>query len=239
MRRDHRPYYIKSAYLKLQDFYVRHFIKPRLEKLGKNFSFIKPWHVEIFGPSIEIGTCASVIAARDKPIRLAVWSETSDRGEIKIGNYCLICPGVRVGSGLSISIGDGSMIASGVYITDSDWHGVYNRISLGKAEPVVIEENVWIGDGSIVCKGLTIGKNSIIGAGSVVVKDIPQNTIAAGNPAQVVKQLDPDIGITTRSSWFSNPDKLTRDMEAMDREMLKGNSLAHWLRHILFPRRED
>jgi acetyltransferase-like isoleucine patch superfamily enzyme len=53
-------------------------------------------------------------------------------------------------------------------ITDSDWHDVYNRISIGKTAPIKIEDNVWIGDSVIVCKGVSIGENSIIGADAVV-----------------------------------------------------------------------
>ena len=54
---------------------------------------------------------------------------------------------------------------------------------------VIIGKNVWIGMNSLILKNVTIGDNSIIGAGSVVVKDVPKNTIAAGNPAKVIKDL--------------------------------------------------
>jgi acetyltransferase-like isoleucine patch superfamily enzyme len=239
LKRDHRPYLLKKLDLKIQAFYLRHFLKPQLEQLGKNATFIQPWHVELFGPSIRIGDCATVVAARDKKVRLSVWPKAPGKGEINIGNYCLISPGVRIGSATGISIGDNSMVAGNAYLTDSDWHGIYNRVSPGEARPIVIKENVWIGDSAIVCKGVTIGKNSIVGAGSVVTKDIPANTIAAGNPARVVKQLDPDRDITPRSSWFSNPEKLNSDIEIIDRDMLKKNTLVHWLRHALFPRKGE
>jgi maltose O-acetyltransferase len=61
---------------------------------------------------------------------------------------------------------------------------------VGSAKPILIEENVWLGYGAIVLKGVTIGKNSIIGAGSVVTTNIPANCIAAGNPCRVIKQHD-------------------------------------------------
>ena len=82
---------------------------------------------------------------------------------------------------------------------------------------------------------MTIGENSIIGAGAVVVDDVPPNTIAAGNPARVVKRLDPNEEITTRDKWFSDLHKLARDIDYLDREMLRGNTFLHWLRHLLFP----
>lgn len=58
------------------------------------------------------------------------------------------------------------------------------------ARPVLIEDGVWIGGGSTILPGVTIGKNSVIGAGSVVVKDIPANSIAVGNPCRVIKNIE-------------------------------------------------
>jgi acetyltransferase-like isoleucine patch superfamily enzyme len=55
----------------------------------------------------------------------------------------------------------------------------------------VLERGAWIGDSAIVCKGVRVGENSIVGAGAVVTKDVPPNVIVAGNPARVVKKLDP------------------------------------------------
>lgn len=54
---------------------------------------------------------------------------------------------------------------------------------------VVIGKNVWVGGSSVIMPGVTIGDNAVIGAGSVVTKDIPANTVAVGNPARVVKEL--------------------------------------------------
>lgn len=56
--------------------------------------------------------------------------------------------------------------------------------------PVRIEDNVWIGGNVTICPGVTIGENSVIGAGSVVIHDVPANCIAAGNPARVIRQID-------------------------------------------------
>ncbi len=57
------------------------------------------------------------------------------------------------------------------------------------ALPIVIGNNVWIGGGAIICAGVSIGENSCIGAGSVVVKDIPSDVVAAGNPCRVIRKL--------------------------------------------------
>ena len=239
MRRDHRPYYIKKACQKFEEFYVNHFLRPQLASLGEGFTFMRPWQVEIFGAPIELGDYVNVVASSDKMVRLAIWAEQPDLGRIRIGNYCLICPGVRIGSAHEIVVGDNCMIASNAYVTDSDWHDIYNRISIGKTAPVHIENNVWIGDSAIVCKGVTIGENSIVGAGAVVVDDIPANCVAAGNPARIVKQLDVRESFTTRAQFFSEPDKLVRGFDQTDKELLRDNSILHWLRYLLFPSRDD
>jgi maltose O-acetyltransferase len=61
------------------------------------------------------------------------------------------------------------------------------------ARPVKIEDNVWIGGGVIILPGVTIGKNSVIGAGSVVTRSIPRNSIAFGNPCKVIRENKPII----------------------------------------------
>jgi len=195
--------------------------------------------VEVFGAPIELGDYVNVVASSDKKVRLAIWSEQKGKGRIRIGKYCLICPGVRIGSAHEIIIGDNCMVASNAYITDSDWHDIYNRISIGKTAPVKIGNNVWIGDSAIVCKGVTIGENSIIGAGAVVVNAIPANSVAAGNPAKAVKQLDNKESFTTRAQWFSDPERLFRGFDEADKELLRENSFLRWLRYLLFPSKGD
>lgn len=239
MRKDHRPYFLKRLDRKFQKFYTRHFLRPQFDRLGRGEHFMKPWHVEIFGPRIEINRYATVIAAPDMKVRFSVWPDQADRGSIRIGNYALICPGVRMGSSCSITVGDNCMFASGAYVTDSDWHGIYNRTSMGAAAPVIIEENAWIGDQAIICKGVTVGRNSIVGAGAVVTRDVPPNAIAAGNPARVVRHLDGGEEIVTRSQWLSDPIKISRDFDRIDRTMLRENTFLHWLRHLVFPANGD
>lgn len=58
------------------------------------------------------------------------------------------------------------------------------------SKPITIEDNVWIGGGAILLPGVTIGKNSVIGAGSVVTRSIPENCVTVGNPCRVIKQID-------------------------------------------------
>ena len=240
MLHDHRPYRVKKAYLKLSEFYVEHFLRPQFASLGKGHTFIRPWNVEVFGAPIEIGDYVNVIAARDRKVRLTVWTDRKDPAGIRIGNYCLVCPGVRLSSATEIVVGDNVMFASGAYVTDSDWHDIYDRVAIvGKSGPVRIENNAWIGDSVIVCKGVTIGENSVIGAGSVVTSSIPPNTIAAGNPARVIKPLDGDKKINTRAHWYANPAELFEEIDRIDREKLGNNTFLDWMRYSLFPRKGD
>jgi acetyltransferase-like isoleucine patch superfamily enzyme len=240
LRKDYRPYYVKQAYLKLQKFYVNRFLKPQFDFMGRGGAYMKPWNVELFGSPIRIGAYPTVIAAPDRKVRFTVWAGGPDIKGIAIGDYCLICPGVRIAASQEITIGNSCMIASGSYLTDSDWHDIYDRsVPVGKSAPIILHENVWIGDSVIVCKGVTIGKNSIIGAGSVVVSDIPANVIAAGNPARVVRELDPNEEMKTREHWLADPRKLSRDFDVLDRAQLKGNTLLGWLRSVFFPKEGD
>lgn len=114
----------------------------------------------------------------------------------------LICDGVNIGEGChltavnSITIGKGSLLGKYVTVTDNshgqmiaDEAGVvpYRRKVFSKG-PVVIGERVWIGDKATILPGVTIGDDAIIGANSVVSKDIPPRTVVAGVPAKVIKK---------------------------------------------------
>ncbi len=251
MIKDYRPYYIKKAWYRLQHLYIRHKIFPQLASLGKNPFIVKPWHIEIFGGPISIGNNITLLGCSDKKTRLTVWSEKKDIPGITIGDHVLISPGVRISAANQISIADSCMLASHSYITDSDWHGIYDRSMPPKEKNfVVLEENVWVGDSSIICKGVTIGRNSIIGAGSVVTSDVPANVVAAGNPAKIIKKLSPDKPIITRKDRFSDMDgmnatpnlkatsKMTiQDFEAAEKENLEGNTFWGWIRSMFFPQK--
>ncbi len=230
MRRDHRPYALKKADQRFQRFYTRRILAPQLDGLGKGCTVIKPWCVEPFGPRIAVGDYTTIIAAPDRRVRFSVWPRDEGEGEIRIGNYCLVCPGVRIGSAASVTIADNAMVASSAYITDSDWHEIHNRVAMGRGEPVRILENAWIGDSAIICKGVTVGENSIVGAGSVVRRDVPDNVIVAGNPASVVKKIDPEAEMTKRSDWFADPAWLWEQFDLLDWENLRGNTWWGWVR---------
>ena len=94
----------------------------------------------------------------------------------------------------SITIEDDVLIGAGCLITDSDHHPLNyeDRIngSEPKSAPILIKEGSFVGANSIILKGVTIGKHSVIGAGSVVTRSVPDGELWAGNPAKFIKRVD-------------------------------------------------
>lgn len=127
-------------------------------------------------------------------------------GDVRIGDYCYLGEGSRVWSQSSVSIGDRVLIAHNVTILDSLTHPIDPRerhhhfatiISRGHpqgadlgARAVVVDDDAWIACHSVVLRGVHIGAQAIVGAGSVVTRDVPPRTLVAGNPARVVKSLE-------------------------------------------------
>lgn len=97
----------------------------------------------------------------------------------------------------SVTIGKGCLIGANALVTDCDFHAVKpegrrhnsNPDDIG-CEPVVIEDNVWLGANVTVLKGVTIGRNTVVAAGSVVTKSLPPNAVAGGSPAKVIRDLE-------------------------------------------------
>lgn len=160
------------------------------------------WNVEVFGPNISIGKNVVMVGSRGSVTRITSLKLGSHEGSIEIGNNVLVMNGVRISSATKIVIEDDCMLANYCYLTDADWHDIHDRTKIvGRTAPIVLKKGVWIGDSAIVCKGVTIGENSIVAAGSVVVKDVPPNVIAGGNPARVIKKLDPKKIVTMGSLY--------------------------------------
>ena len=143
-------------------------------------------HVTL-GPGISIGYGLSPIFG-DGTVRLKA---RGSGARITIGGGTAISNNVHVFSEQSVRIGSNCLIGDGVLIFDSDFHElcVANPSRPGKTAPVVVEDNVFIGSRAIILKGVTIGKDSVIGAGSVAVRSIPPGVIAAGNPAIVIRPI--------------------------------------------------
>lgn len=93
-----------------------------------------------------------------------------------------------------VTIGDNVLFAPSVQIYTAT-HPIAageRRKWLESAKPIAIGSDVWIGGGAILCPGITIGDRSVIGAGSVVTRDIPADVVAAGNPARIIRELPPE-----------------------------------------------
>ena len=198
---------------------------------------LNPQHLKIFGNNISVGDYATLITAPDKRIDLSTWETDKINGEIDLGKYILISPGTSIRSAKKIIIGESTMIASDVTITDSDWHGIYDRTDyVATPKEVIIEDNVWIGEKSIILKGSIIGRNSIIGAGSVVNGVVPENVVFAGNPAREVKKLDKK-DFVTRKSLFSQSSTYLDDLLTIEKKTMEANTLLGWIRSIVWPKK--
>lgn len=107
---------------------------------------------------------------------------------LKIGEDVVIMPYFRCMSAGEIVIEDHARIAFNVSLITNN-HDPYDREVL-TIKPIYIKENAWIGANSTILPGVTIGRNAIVGAGSVVTKDVPDEAVVVGNPAKIIKTLD-------------------------------------------------
>jgi len=218
--------------------WTKHFLVPQLEAVGPGLIVINPRHVEVNGADIRLGSHVHMMATRDRPIRLTVFPQPG--GSIDIADYTIILPGARIASARSIRVGKNCMFATNSYVSDADWHDVYDRTAApGAIAPIVNEDNVWVGDSAILCNGVTIGKNIEIGAGSLVTRDKPANVIAVGNPARVVNELDPERPKSTRETLFNGEQPYDDYILSFERWVLAPNTISAWLRAKLAPTRES
>ncbi len=125
-----------------------------------------------------------------------------DQGEVPkiiIGDGCIVLYRFQCNAAQSVRIGRNVLIASNVLVTDSD-HVIepgglpVTRNGRFITRPVFIDDNCWIGQNAVVLKGVTIGRESIVGANSVVTHDVPSRSVVAGNPARVIKKLNVSPG---------------------------------------------
>lgn len=108
---------------------------------------------------------------------------------VKIGKNVVVMPGCLMMSAGGITIEDGALIAANVQLISNN-HDLYER-QIITCKPVHIGKNVWVGAGATILPGVTIGDNAVVGAASVVTKDVEPDTIVAGNPARFIKSIPP------------------------------------------------
>jgi acetyltransferase-like isoleucine patch superfamily enzyme len=123
------------------------------------------------------------------------WITMSPDARVSIGSGCFLNRGTMLAASESVEIGDNVMFANGCFVSDSDhryddpkvpvtWQGFEFQ------GPTRIGSNTWIGWGCVITGGVTLGERCVIGANSVVTRDIPGGVIAAGAPAKVIREID-------------------------------------------------
>jgi len=120
---------------------------------------------------------------------------------IRIGARCFANFGLVALDVAAITIGDDVQIGPNVQLL-TPTHPVEpgpRRDKWEAAEPITIGDNVWLGGGAIVLPGVAIGDNTVVGAGSVVTRDLPPDVVAVGNPARVIRSVDPAEPVTVES----------------------------------------
>lgn len=106
---------------------------------------------------------------------------------VKIGRGVVIMNNALMMAAGGITIDDGVMVAANAQLISNN-HDLYDHAIL-TCKPVHLKRNCWIGAGATILPGVTVGENAVVGAGSIVTRDVEDNTVVAGNPARVVKKL--------------------------------------------------
>lgn len=113
----------------------------------------------------------------------------TEGAQLSIGDHTYLNRSASIDCTQEITIGDYCAISDNVQILDSDFHPITcNGKTSTMSKPVHIGNHVWIGRSAIILKGVTIGDGAIVGAGSVVTRDVPARCLVAGNPARVIKE---------------------------------------------------
>ena len=204
-----------NSRLILNNPYINGFLKPQIKNLENiNKQYIQyPKNSSIIGLNLQVRK-----PAKDSYLKIGENSNIqgnfvveSEKGLISIGNRTFIGGGTFICT-KEIEIGNDVMFSWGCTVVDNNSHsakwnerkndvldwkkgldenkiGAYKDWSNVKEDKVTIKDKAWIGFNSIILKGVTIGEGSIVGAGSVVTKDVPDWTIVGGNPAKVIREI--------------------------------------------------
>ena len=175
-------------------FYYEPMFRSRCRRVGKNLHYVKlrqgfPYfHGDInivLGENVTVHSRSSFSAA-----------SLFEKPTLNVGDNTYLGPGLSIGVAERISIGSSCLIGSNVSISDNDGHPLdackrAKGDSVNKFDifPVQIGDKVWLGDGSIVLKGVSVGEGAVIGARSVLTTDVAPYTVAAGNPARAIGKI--------------------------------------------------
>ena len=206
--------FIKNLYRKRLKKKVLKTVKNSITQVGQGLDVD-------FGTLIDLkrGSTKEDIVIHDNVMLLGCHLVSACHGKIDIGNNTKVGKGSSILCVESVSIGDYTTVTQNVKIVDNNNHPVnpdfrrFMRTSPHGSDarswlhsahkPVVIGKNCWIGENSRIQKGVNIGDNSIVAACSVVTKDVPANSIAAGNPARIVKTDIDQIPAPTSCKEFN------------------------------------
>lgn len=172
----------------------------RLKAIGWRRRFAEFGMGSRIGPNFRVHNASRIAIASD----VAIWSNVrieavggeDDEIVLRIGPGCVISSYSRIAAAWSVHLGSGVGLGQGVLITDHnhDFRDLtepwLNRPAL-LARPVEIADGAFVGDGCVILPGVTIGHHSVIGANSVVTKDVPPYHVAAGVPARLLSRFDP------------------------------------------------
>lgn len=168
---------------------------------------IRHKHFKTYGlPFIHISRQANVEIGNNFTLSNSIFNAASGikgRCKIEVRNAATLLIGSNVGISLTtiecherIVIGNNVKIGFGCHIMDTDFHSLDAQIRTSDKDlvsakkcPIEICDNVFVGANSMILKGVKVGENAIIGAGSIVSNDIPANVLAAGNPCKVIRAL--------------------------------------------------
>lgn len=171
-------------------------LKKNFKAVGSNFKLMNDYTIK--NPQyMEIGN--SFFAGNR--FRIEAWDKYAGDNFlpcIKIGNNVIFNTDIHIGCINLIKIGDNCLFGSRIYITDH--HHGESTVKMLKLDPidrpliskgpVIIKNNVWIGEGVAIMPNVTVGENCIIATNSVVTKDIPANCVVAGVPAKIIKMIN-------------------------------------------------
>ena len=157
---------------------------------------IDPWprsEITIGNEVSLVSCCFATALGVNHPVVLRTLAPAAT---IRIGDRVGISGG-SICAARFVDIGEDTMLGANVTIADTDFHSLDPAFRKSDCHPTIATapvhsgQRVFIGTNSVVLKGVSIGNNSVIGAGSVVTRDIPSDCIAAGNPCRVIRQLRP------------------------------------------------
>ena len=129
--------------------------------IGQNSLIWPPFHC-VYGKNIYLGDY----------VFLNVLCTILDCNEVRLGNHVMVGPGVQIYTAAHLLQAEPR---------NQGWE---------VAKPVVVDDNVWIGGSAILLPGVRVGLNAVVGAGAVVTRDVPANTVVAGNPARVIREIE-------------------------------------------------